>query len=311
MLKKKKISFAIPCFNEELNVVNTFNALQKVRNENRKYDFEFIFADNGSIDNTRELIRNLAKKNKNVIGVFLTRNFGPEASSEAAMSKANGDAVVPYECDMQDPPELISDFIKKWEEGFDIVVGKRDKIEDGFFMIIARKMFYRIFKAISNIDVPVDAGSFGLLDKKVIIALRSLPEKHRFFRGLRSWVGFKTTYIHYQRRKRKYGKSSYSFFDYIKHSERGIFGFSYLLLDFIVYLGFILVTFSFLFIFGYIMFFILFGNPIKGSVTILVSIIFLGGVQLLAISTLGKYIQVIVDEVKQRPMYIIEEVVNG
>lgn len=311
MSKNKTISIGIPCFNEEMNVNHAYKELQRVLSNKKNYNYEFIFVDNGSTDNTREEIRKIALRRKNVIGVFLSRNFGPEASPQAALDKASGDAFILYECDLQDPPELILKFIKKWEEGYSAIIGRRDKIEDNFFMTFMRKIFYRVFKSISNIDVPINAGSFGLIDRKIVEALKMMPEKYRFFRGLRAWAGFRTTYIVYKRRKRKRGKSSYNFLQYLKHAERGVFGFSYLLLDSIVYFGFISIVLSFLFIFIYLLLFLFFGNPIKGSVTILVSIIFLGGIQMLAISIIGKYVQVIVEETKARPVYIIEDIING
>lgn len=307
---KKTISIGIPCYNEELNVKPAYIAIRKVLEKLKRYDYQFVFADNGSIDNTKEEIRKIASKDKKVVGVFLSRNFGPESSAQAVIDYVKGEAFILYECDMQDPPELISEFVKKWEAGFDVVIGKRTKIEDNLLMTFLRKAFYKIFKLLANIDIPVNAGSYGLLDKRVLDSIQLLKEKYRFFRGLRAWVGFKATYVTYERRRRMRGKSSYNFFDYIRHAERSVFGFSYLLLDIIIYIGFALVLFSFVFIIIYFLLFIIFGNPIKGSVTILTSIVFFGGVQLLALSIIGKYIQVIMEETKSRPVYIIDEIVN-
>lgn len=307
---KKLISIGIPCFNEELNVIPTYFALKKAAAQIKKYDFEFIFVDNGSLDKTRERIQKIAKKDERVIGVFLSRNFGPEATPQAAVDYAKGDAFILFEGDLQDPPKLINKFIQKWEQGYQVVVGMRSKSVDNFVMTLARKTFYKIFKKISNIDVPVNAGSYGLIDKKVIKALKQLPEKYRFYRGLRSWVGFKTSFINYQRRERERGKTSYNFISYIKHAERGFFGFSYLVLDFMVYTGFLLVLFSFIFIVWYLFTVFVFENPINASIPIMLAIVFFGGVQLLAISIIGKYIQVIMEEAKGRPVYIVDEIVN-
>ena len=310
-MSKKLISIGVPCFNEQLNIFPAYQALRKVASQLKKYDFEFVFVDNGSLDKTREKIQTIAKKDKKVVAVFLSRNFGPEATPQAALDFAKGDAFILYECDLQDPPELIKQFVKKWEEGFQVVVGMRTKIEDNILMTMARRAFYKIFKKISNIDVPVNAGSYGIIDQKVIQALKLLPEKYRFYRGLRSWVGFKTTYISYKRRERERGKTSYNFFDYIKHAERGFFGFSYLVLDIMVYSGFLLVFFSFLFIVWYLYIVFVFGNPINASIPLMLAIVFFGGVQLLAISIIGKYIQVIMEETKGRPVYIVEETINS
>lgn len=305
----KTVSIGIVCFNEEPNIFPAYKELIKVTGKDKKYKYEFVFVDNGSLDKTREEIKKITKKDERVVGVFLSRNFGPEASPQASLDYSTGDAFIMYEGDMQDPAEIILQFIKKWEEGYDVVVGIRTKIEDTPFMTFIRKLYYRIFKTISNIEVPVDAGSFGLLDRKVVNALKQMPEKYRFYRGLRAWVGFKTAYITYSRGKRQRGTTSYNFFKYIKHSERSFFGFSYLPLDAIVYLGLFLVLVSCVWIVGILITFFS-GQIIQGSTLILLSIISFGGVQLLALSIIGKYIQVIVDETKARPVYLIEEVIN-
>lgn len=306
----KKISLCIPCYNEEDNIVNTYNTIKKILSNNKKYNYEYIFVDNGSVDKSGNLIRRLARKDDDVKGIFLSKNFGPEASGKAAFDYATGDAIIAIGCDLQDPPDLIPEFIKKWEQGYDIVMGVYKKVEEDFFMKSIRNLFYKFFNKISNTTIPVNAVGFGLYDRKVVEALKSLPEKYRFERGLTAWVGFKKTYITYERRKRMKGKSSYNFFDYIKHAERGIFGFSYLILDLMVYGGFTLVFFSFLFIIGYLYTVVVIGNPIKASIPLMLGIVFFGGIQLLAISIIGKYIQVIVEETKNRPMYIVEETVN-
>ncbi len=165
-------------------------------------------------------------------------------------------------------------------------------------------------KIVSNIDISTNVTGFGLMDKKVLYALRSLPESYRFGRGLLSWVGFNKTYINYKKRKREKGVSSYSYIDYLKASERGLFGFSYLVLDLLVYTGFILVILSFIFVTVYLFMVLFVGNPIKASIPLMLAIVFFSGVQLLAISIIGKYIQVIVEETKRRPTYIIEGAIN-
>ena len=210
-MRKKLITFALPCYNEELNVAPAYEALQRVAKKHPAYEFEYVFVDNRSLDRTREEITKLAKKDKHVVGVYLSRNFGPEGSIQAGLDTAHGDAVIVYESDMQDPPEVIHQFIKRWEHGFDAVVGVRTKIEDNMVMTFFRKTFYKIFKSISNIEVPVNAGSFALIDRKVLRAINTLPEKYRFHRGLRAWVGFKTDYVTYERRARTRGKSSYTY----------------------------------------------------------------------------------------------------
>lgn len=310
-MKKKLISIGVICFNEELNIFPAYKELVETINRNKNYNYELIFVDNGSTDNTREEIRKIAKKDKNVSGIFLSRNFGGEASVQASLDYAQGDAYICYEGDLQDPASVILDFIKEWERGFDVVVGIRTKIADNFLMTGIRKLYYRIFRSISNIDVPVNAGSFALLDKKVMNAIKKLPEKHRFNRGLRAWVGFKTTYVNYHRRPRQRGKSSYNLLGYIHLAEKSFYGFSYLPLDIIVYTGLFTVTLSFLFVIIYLSSFILYGLKIDTSMLIIFSVVLFGGIQLLALSVIGKYIQVIVEETKARPIYIVEEVMKN
>jgi dolichol-phosphate mannosyltransferase len=310
MTKRKLISIIVQCYNEEGNVPEAYVAIDAVTRAIRRYQFEYVFVDNGSSDDTRQEIRKLVKKDARVRGIFLSRNFGPEASTQAGFDYAHGDALIWYAGDMQEPAEAIPKFIRKWEEGSDSVVGVYTRSEDPWFMKILRKSFYTVMKLIANVDVPVNSSGFGLYNRRVAEAMKSLPEKYRFQRGIRAWVGFSTAYMNYERKPRLHGKSSYSLIEYFRHAERSVFGFSYLPLDLLIYFGLILVVLSFVFIIGYVLFSLLFGNPIKGAITILVAIVFFGGVNLLALSVIGKYIQVIVEETKARPTYIVDTIIG-
>lgn len=312
MNKIKKITIGIPCFNEEKNVLEMYKETKKVISKITNYNFSFLFIDNGSLDKTRDKINFIINKDKNVKGVFLSRNFGPEASGQALYDfcENNSDALITLPCDLQDPPSLIPKLIEQWENGYDLVFAQYEKTEDSRFMTFARKTFYSLFKNISNIDVPINVSGFGIFDKKAVKAIKALPEKFRFGRGLSIWIGFKRTFINYQRKRRQRGKSSYNIFDYLKHSERGVFGFSYLPLDLMVYFGFIITILSFLFIVLYLATVIIFGNPIKASITLMLAVVFFGGFNLLALSIIGKYIQVITEETKNRPVYIVDEKIN-
>jgi len=310
-MKKKLVTIGIPCYNEEENVELFYKKIISIIKEIKPYQFRILFVDNGSTDKTETKIKSLIKKDKKIIGIFLSRDFGPEASVQAVLNYAPGDALITLSCDFQDPPELIPKFINKWQQGYHMVAGIYTKSEDDKITAFLRQTFYLIFKKMSNIYIPVNASGVGLMDRKTIEALKSLPEKYRFFRGLKSWVGFKTAYITYERKKRQYGVSSYNnFFDYFKHAERGLFGFSYLPLDLMVYSGFILTLLSFVFVVGYLFTVLFFGNPIKASIPLLLSNIFFGGIQLFAISIIGKYIQVVVEETKARPSYIVKDIIN-
>lgn len=308
--QKRLISIIIPCFNEQDNVREAYRTVNlMLRRFRRTYHFEYIFIDNGSVDATRKEIAKIAAIHREVRGVFLSRNFGPESSSQAGFDFARGDAVIWFACDMQEPAEILPKFIRKWEDGFDSVIGVYAKLEDPLVMTILRRAFYAVMKYISNVEIPVNSSGFGLYSRRVVAAMSSLPEKYRFGRGIRSWVGFSTVYITYRRRARTKGKSSYSIAGYFRHAERSVFGFSYLPLDLLVYSGFSLTILSFLFIIGYIGANIFYRQPIRGGVAILVAIVFFGGVNLLALSVIGKYIQVIVEETKARPTYIVDKVI--
>lgn len=310
-MKNNRISIVIPCYNEGKNVAYAYDILHPLIQSEKKYRFELIFVNNGSTDNTGEYIERIIKKDRTVSGIFLSRNFGPESSSKAGFDYARGDAIIFFPCDMQEPVAVIPKFLRKWEDGFDSVLGVYTGSEDPWVMRVLRTSFYHVMKLISNVDIPVNSSGFGLYSRKVMEAMKSLPEKYRFHRGVQAWVGFSRALVKYERLKRRFGHSSYSILSYFQHAERSVFGFSYLPLDFLIYFGLILVILSFVFIISYIIYSLLFGNPIKGAITILVAIVFFGGVNLLALSVIGKYIQVIVEETKARPPYIIDKILSG
>lgn len=307
---KHILSIFIPTYNEEENIEYAYREIVRVMKTIANYEYEIIFADNLSTDGSREIIRKICKKDKKVTALFMSRNFTAEYTSHAAMKQASGDAMIFVDCDLQDPPSMIPKFVRVWENGAQMVIGVRNVINDTFIMTIIRKSFYKIFKKMANIEMPLNAGSFCLIDRKVIDAINSLPERNRFFRGLRAWVGFKAVYVEYERKERKFGTSKNNIIDYIKDSQRGLLGFSFVPLDIMTTLGFLLTIVSFLFILGYLIVVIAFGNPIHAQIPILLSIFFFGGIQMLAISIVGKYIQIIFEEVKQRPPYIIDEIIN-
>jgi len=226
------------------------------------------------------------------------------------MKQAIGDILTIVDCDLQDHPEVIPRFLKKWEAGYPVVVGVRNVINDTFLMKYVRKLFYIVFKKMANIDMPLNAGTFCLLDRKVLNVIIDLPERNRFFRGLRAWVGFKTAYVEYERRVRKFGKTKNSFYDYIRDAQRGLLGFSFIPLDLMSTIGFLITFFSFIIAIGYLSWVIFFGNPINASIPIMLSIFVFGGIQMLGISIVGKYIQIVFEEVKGRPSYVIEEILN-
>ena len=311
MTNKKILSVVVPTFNEEDNIEYAYREITKVLKTIPKYDYEIIFVDNYSTDKSRDIIKSLVKKDKKITAIFMSRNFTSEYSSHAAMKQAIGDMLTIVDCDLQDHPKIIPKFIKKWEEGYLVVVGVRNVINDTFLMEFIRKLFYVIFKKMANIEMPLNAGTFCLLDRKALDVIVNLPERNRFFRGLRAWIGFKTIYLEYERKERKFGKTKNTFFDYIRDAQRGLLGFSFIPLNLMTTFGFFLTAVSFTFTLGYLFWVIVFGNPIKASIPIILSIFFFGGIQMLGISIIGKYIQIMFEEVKSRPSYVIEEILNN
>lgn len=310
-MDRKLISFVVPCYNEEENIPNTYEELTKLASGLVNYDYEIVFVDNGSVDKSEKLMRELAKNDKKVVVILLSRNFGPETSCLAGQQHAKGDAVIWVEADLQDPIDLIPQFIQKWEEGYDIVLGRRDSSSENRLMFGIRKLFYKILRKVSYIDIPVNVGTFSLVDARVNKAMNALKEKNRFGRGIRAWVGFKSCQIEYHRLDRKYGKSSYSsIFEYIRHAEKGLFGFSTLPLELLTYLGLSIVFFSFLLIAFYLYRFFAYGNPFTGFSTIVLLVVFFSGIQILAISILGKYIAIIFEETKNRPHFLLKDTIN-
>jgi dolichol-phosphate mannosyltransferase len=285
-----------------------YERLVKMHNE-AKIRYEIIFVNDCSPDNSEEVIAAIAAKDNNVIGITHSRNFGSQSAFLSGMEVATGDAVVLMDGDLQDPPELIPEFYKKWIEGYDVVYGKRVKREMSFFMNLVYKGFYRIFSKLSYIKIPVDAGDFSLIDKKVVRELNNLPEKEVFLRGLRAWVGFKQVGVDYVRPERMFGKSTNNWRRNIGWARKAIFSFSFVPLEMLSYLGFILTGFSFLAMIGQVIAKLYYPETPHGTTTIIVLVLFFGGVQLLAISVLGEYLSKVFEESKGRPKFIRRSVI--
>lgn len=307
---KKTLSIIVPIFNEEENIRYAYKELVKMTGSIPKYDHEIIFVDNYSTDNSRTILKDLAKKDNKVTVIFMSRNFTSEYSSYGAMKQAVGDMVTVVDCDLQDPVDVIPQFIKEWEKGAKVVLGIREKINDTPIMTLVRRLFYILFKNLSHIEMPLNAGSFCLLDRQVMNVINNLPERVRFFRGLRAWAGFRVVEVRYTRRERKFGSTKNTLFDYLGDAQRALLGFSFIPLNLITSLGLVLVLLSFAFILIYLYIVLFIGNPINAQIPVLLTIVFFGGVQILAISIVGKYIQIILEEVKGRPAYVVEEIIN-
>lgn len=274
-------------------------------------DYEIIFVNDCSPDNTRDILAELCTRDKKVIAIHHTRNFGSQSSFTSGMRIARGDAVILLDGDLQDPPELIEQFFGKWREGYNVVYGVRVQRDTARFMKIAYKAFYRVFRAASYVPMPLDAGDFSLLDRRVVDALNSLPESNRFIRGLRSWVGFTQTGVPYTRPERMFGRTTNSLLKNIQWARQAIFSFSYVPLDLIVWLAFITVGASLCGILLQIVLRIFCPSLApRGFATLILLILFLGGVQLLCLAIFGSYLAHVYEEVKRRPPYLVESFFN-
>ena len=306
--KKRLLSVVVPVFNET-EVIDSFYArLKKVVDSLNPITCEIIFVDDGSRDGSYQKLVNLADSDPNVRVIKFSRNFGHQLAITAGIDAAKGDAVVVIDSDLQDPPEVIEKFIKKWEEGYDVVYGIREKREGETKMkLFTAALFYRLLKAIIKIDIPADAGDFRLMSRRAVEKFRELRERDRFVRGLVSWVGFKQTGVPYLRDKRYAGETKYPYRKMIKFAFDGIASFSNMPLKLATWFGYITSLLAFLYACSvFVQKFM--GYTVQGWATIMVGMLFLGGVQLICLGILGEYIGRIFNEIKQRPLYVIEEI---
>jgi dolichol-phosphate mannosyltransferase len=274
-----------------------------------KIDYEIIFVNDGSPDNTEDILKKIVDKDPHTIAVNHSRNFSSQMAFTSGMDIATGDAIVFLDGDLQDPPEMIEKFYQKWVEGFDVVYGIRNKREAPLLMQYAYKLFYRIFHKISYISIPLDAGDFSLIDRKVVDVLKTFPERDRFLRGLRAWAGFKQTGVPYTRPERMFGKTTNNLYKNFNWATKGIFSFSYVPLQIMTIISLAVFVLAFLsMILQIILKIVMPDSAPKGTTTILIAVLFIGSIQLLGISILGEYIGKIFEEVKQRPKYIVKSI---
>lgn len=306
-----KLSAVIACYGDAPSAPIMYERLLKTFGEIGA-DYEIVFVNDGSPDNAREVLAELARRDPKVVVINHTRAFGSQSAFSSGMQIATGDAVVLLDGDLQDPPEIISRFAERWREGFDIVYGVRVERETTAFMRRAYKLFYRVFRRLAYINVPLDAGDFGLLDRRVVDVLNDLPESHRFIRGLRAWVGFRQTGVPYVRPERMFGRSTNSLINNVGWARRAIVSFSYVPLDLIAWLALATVGISFI---GLVTQLVLrLADPSfapKGFTTLIAVMLFIGGVQLLCLAIIGSYVAHIYEESKHRPPFLVESVLNA
>jgi len=308
-MQEKKCIYSVvaPLYNEELVINEFYKRLKKVMDSTGE-PYEIIFVNDGSRDRTLEISKQICKENKNVRLVSFSRNFGHQAAITAGMEYACGQAIIVIDTDLQDPPEVILEMIKKWKEDFDVIYGQRSERQgESFFKKITAKVFYRILKRMADVDMPVDAGDFRLIDRKVCDALKKLPEKNRYVRGLISWLGFRQTSIKFVRRERFAGETKYSLKKMLKFAVDAITSFSHKPLKISAYLGFFISLSSFIYLLAIIYRILFTDSMVPGWVCMTAIVLIVNGIILLMLGILGEYIGRIYDEAKGRPLYILDE----
>ena len=307
----KKISIIAPFFNEEESLPIFLEEVLNIAEAHAEYNFEIIFIDDGSTDNSLVFLKEKAKENKNIVVLELSRNFGKEAALTAGIDMAVGSAIIPIDVDLQDPPILIKKMIKQWESGSDVVLAKREnRSNENFLKRISASFFYKIYSFFVGNSKISNVGDFRLIDKRVVDNIKNLKEKNRYMKGLLSWPGFSSAEIPYTRNKRKAGKSKFTFLKLLNLGFEGVTSFSILPLKFFTTIGFIGIIFSFFFAIIILLQKIFYENFIEGYAFLILLILFFGSLQLLGIGILGEYIGKIYIETKNRPIYIIKNRYN-
>jgi polyisoprenyl-phosphate glycosyltransferase len=301
------ISVIAPIYNEKESMPELHRRIGAVM-DGLGVTWELILVDDGSSDGSTDQIRALAAQDEHVRPVIFARNFGHQIAVTAGLDYARGDAVVIIDSDLQDPPEVISEMVARWREGYEVVYAVRAEREgESWFKLFTASLFYRLIFRITDVKIPLDTGDFRLMDRKVVDVMNSMREKHRFLRGMSAWVGFRQIGVQYKRASRFAGSTKYPFRKMFKLALNAITGFSYFPLQLATYIGFVAAGLSLLFIPVVVVERLIGRQAFFGQATTLVAVLFLGGVQLISLGILGEYLGRVYDEVKGRPLYIVRE----
>ena len=307
---EKLVSIIVPIFNEEEIIDEMISIIIDVAST-WDYDYEIIIINDGSDDGSRKKIEKICKENKKVKLINLSRNFGHQMAFTAGIDHAKGSSVIAIDGDLQDPPTVMTQFIQKWESGYEVVYGKRlNRKGESLFKLFTAKFFYFILNKFSDVYIPRDVGDFRLMDRVIVDKIKTMREKHRFIRGMIPWVGFKQTFVEYDRNPRFAGQTKFSFNKMLKFALDGIFSFSTVPIKYTILMGIFTILLS---LGGIIYAFVarlLTDGWVSGWTTIIITILFIGGVQLISIGVLGQYIGRIFEEIKGRPLYIINSTLN-
>jgi dolichol-phosphate mannosyltransferase len=308
------ISVVVPLFDEAGNVSELIGRITAIMDRLAPAHggtYEIVAVNDGSRDGTLAALRALAGRHPQLVVIDLSRNFGHQIAATAGLDAARGDAVVLMDGDLQDPPELIERFLEKWREGYDVVYATRKtRRGESAFKLLTARIFYRMIRRLTNVSIPVDTGDFRLMSRRVVDALAQTREKHRFLRGLVSWVGYRQIGIEYERDPRFSGETKYPVSKMLGFAVDGITSFSEIPLRFATYLGFTVSTFAFVYIIVVLVRAVL-GQNEPGYTSLMVVLLFLGGIILISLGIIGEYLGRIYDQVKQRPLYLVSSVDRG
>lgn len=303
-----ELSVVVPLYNEELNIDYLFERLISVLNR-LNMNYEIVCVNDGSKDNTIERLIAHHHQNPDIKVVNLSRNYGKEIALSAGLDYTSGDAVVPIDADLQDPPELIEELVAKWREGYDVVLAtRRSRQGEGWIKRFTANAFYRTIDRISRVPIPRDTGDFRLMDRRVVEALKRMPERNRFMKGLFAWVGFKQTSILYDRPSRHQGETTWNYWRLWNFALDGITSFSFIPLKVWSYIGLLVAIPAFFYASFLVIRTVIFGIDLPGYASLMVAVLFLGGVQLVSLGVIGEYLSRVYEEVKGRPLYLIREV---
>jgi polyisoprenyl-phosphate glycosyltransferase len=306
-MKPIMYSIIAPIYNEFENIPMLWERISQVMDSTGDA-WELILVDDGSSDGSTDQIRELAASDARVRPVIFARNFGHQIAVTAGLDYARGQAIVVIDADLQDPPEVILELAEKWKEGYEVVYAVRSEREgESWFKLFTASMFYRLIYRITDVKIPLDTGDFRLIDRKVVDVMNSMRERHRFLRGMSSWIGFKQVGVEYKRAARVAGVTKYPFKKMLRLALNAITGFSYFPLQVATYFGFTAAGMAILAIPVVTIMRLVDSQFFEGQTTTLVSVLFLGGVQLISLGILGEYIGRIYDEVKGRPLYVVSE----
>jgi glycosyltransferase involved in cell wall biosynthesis len=307
---RPELSIVIPVYNEAENLPTLYQRLTAALDQT-DLSYEIVFIDDGSHDTSLSLLQALASNDRRVVVVELARNFGHQVAISAGLDYARGDGVIIMDADLQDPPEVLPQFIAKWRDGYDVVYAIREQRKENWLKRAAYATFYRLLRRVANIDIPLDAGDFCIMDRRVVDVLIGMPERNRFVRGIRSWVGLNQVGLAYERQARHAGQPKFTFTRLIYLALDGLVSFSFIPLRVITMLGFGVSLLSIVLAILYTIQKLFYGLTPPGFATLVVAIFFLAGIQLTTIGVIGEYVGRIFEEVKQRPLYIVRKVIGS